>query len=244
MAMVVGLTGPAARAELRPDKVHVADSKKTQAYIRDGLITGGDKAINEVVVKDIRRAANAGYERIVIDLEGTRGGEPAAIPRPPFYQISVTPDEKRIVVTIWGNPKLGFDSNRVIHAFKRSSVIQSLELMPRVEENTWTFVFGLKGESPVEVFELANPVRIIMDVKASARPATASGAEGEEGEAHPPKHAARAKPKHAPAKAKKAKRAKHAARSAPRPNARTESGLDGVPAEVPAETAEPQELHE
>jgi hypothetical protein len=158
-------------AELRPDKVHVADSKKTQAYIRDGLITGGDKAIDEVVVKDIRRASNGGYERVVIDLEGAHAGEPAAIQRPPFYQISVTPDERRIVVTLWGKPKLGFDSRRVVNAFKRSSVIQSVELLPRVEENTWSFVFGLKGESPVEVFELSNPVRIIMDVKGDAKAA-------------------------------------------------------------------------
>lgn len=155
-------------AELRPDKVHVADSKKNQSYIRDGLITGGDKAIDEVVIRDIRRAANAGYERIVIDLEGTHNGEPAAIPRPPFYQVSVTPDERRIVFTIWGKPRLNFDSRRVLNAFKRSAVIQNVELMPRIEENTWSFVFELKGDSPVEVFELSNPVRIIMDVRGAA----------------------------------------------------------------------------
>ena len=162
---MAGAWAGAARAELRPDKVHVADSKKNQSYIRDGLITGGDKAIDEVVVKDIRRAANPGYERIVIDLEGTHDGEAAAIPRPPFYQISVTPDEKRIVVTIWGKPRLAFDSKRVVASFKKSSVIQDVQLMPRVEENTWSFVFGMKGDSPVEVFELTNPVRIIMDIK-------------------------------------------------------------------------------
>jgi hypothetical protein len=157
-----------AQAELRPDRVHVADSKKNQSYIHDGLITGGDKAIDEVVVKDIRRAANAGYERIVIDLEGTKNGEPAAIQRPPFYQVSVTPDEKRIVFTIWGKPRLSFDSRRVVNAFKKSAVIENVELLPRIEENTWSFVFQLRGDNPVEVFELSNPVRIIMDVKGGA----------------------------------------------------------------------------
>lgn len=164
--LLLGLLSiPGARAELRPDLVHVADSKKTQMYIHDGLITGGDRAISEIAVRDIRRATNAGYERIVIDLEGSRGGEPAAIPRPPFYQVSVTPDEKRIVVTLWGKPRLNFDSRRVVAAFKKSALIRSVELLPKVEEDTWSFVLGLKGDSPVEVFELNDPVRIIMDVK-------------------------------------------------------------------------------
>jgi hypothetical protein len=158
----------AASAELRPDKVHVADAKKNLSYIRDGLFVGGDKAIDEVVVKDIRRAANpGGFERVVIDLEGSKNGEPAAIPRPPYYQVSVTPDEKRLVFTLWGKPKLGFDSNRVVAAFRKSSVIENVVLLPKVEDNTWTFVFELKGDSPVEVFELADPVRVIIDIKSS-----------------------------------------------------------------------------
>ena len=110
LVSVSSLSAPAL-AELRPDKVHVADAKKNLSYIRDGLFVGGDKAIDDVVVKDIRRAANpGGFERVVIDLQGTKNGEPAAIPRPPYYQVAVTPDEKRIVFTIWGKPKLGFDS--------------------------------------------------------------------------------------------------------------------------------------
>jgi hypothetical protein len=220
------------QAELRPDKVHVADSKKTQAYIRDGLITGGDKAIDEVMVKDIRRAANAGYERIVVDLEGTANGEPAAINRPPYFQISVTPDERRIVFTIWGKPKLGFDSRRVVNAFKRSTVIQSVELLPRVEDNTWSFVFGLKGESPVEVFELSNPVRIIMDIKAD--PKTIPH-ESVPAPAHS-KHSSKAKPK-AKAKAKVKVEAPHA-KPAP-----AVSGLDAVPEEMPAAEATSEEHH-
>ncbi len=158
-----------ASAEIRPDKIHVADSKKNLSYIRDGLFIGGDKAIDEVVVKDIRRAPNTGFERIVIDLEGTRNGEPTAIQRPPYFQLSVTPDEKRLVFTLWGKPKLSFDSRKVIEAFKKSDVIKAVTLLPRLEEDTWTFVFELKGNTPVEVFELSNPVRVILDVKSSGR---------------------------------------------------------------------------
>jgi hypothetical protein len=156
-----------AQAAIRPDKVHVADSKKTQNYVKDGLIVGGDRAIDDVVVRDIRRAANAGYERIVIDLQGNQGGETAAIPRPPYYQVAVTPDEKRLVFTVWGHPKLNFDAPKVLKSFKKSPVVASVELLPRVENDSWTFVIGLKSDKPVEVFELTQPVRIIVDVKNS-----------------------------------------------------------------------------
>lgn len=152
-------------ADLRPDKVNVADAKKTNAYIKDGLIVGGDRAVNEVVVKDIRRAVNPGFERIVIDLEGNRNGEPAAIQRPPFYQVAVSPDERRLVFTIFGHPKLSFDAKKIVAAFKRSPIIENVALFPVLEENSWTFVFELKSDQPVEVFELSTPVRIIMDIR-------------------------------------------------------------------------------
>jgi hypothetical protein len=154
---------------LRSDHVHTADAKKTQAYVADGLFVGGDRAIDDVVVKDIRRAANKGYERMVIDLEGTRGGEPAAIKRPPYYQVAVSPEEKRLVVTIWGRPKLAFDSWKVIHAFAKSPVVANMELLPKVDEDSWTFVVGLKMGKPVEVFELGDHARIIVDIRTDRR---------------------------------------------------------------------------
>lgn len=163
-ATLVSLASPV-KAELRPDRVHVADAKKNGAYTRDGMITGGDSAVNEVVVKDIRRAVNPGYERIVIDLEGSRNGEPLAISRPPYYQVSVTPDERRLVFTVWGKPKLAFDSKKVVDAFRRSAVVKSVSLYPVMDADAWTFSAELRGENPVEVFELSNPVRIIVDVR-------------------------------------------------------------------------------
>lgn len=154
-----------AAADLRPEKVHVADSKKNQVYVRDGLIIGGDRAIDDVVIKDIRRADNKGFERIVIDLAGVKQGEPSAVPRPPYYQIAVTPDERRLIFSIWGKPKLSFNAEKVKSAFKRSSIIQKPVLLPRLEEDSWTFAFEMKSEASVEVFELSNPVRVIVDIQ-------------------------------------------------------------------------------
>ncbi len=160
-------------ADLRPDRIHVADEKKTLAYIRDGLVIGGDQAVNEYVVKDIRRASNKGYERMVIDLEGNRNGEPLAISRAPYFQVSVTPDERRLVFTLYGRPKLAFDSKKVQKAFAKSAVVKNVVLLPRLEDDAWTFALELKKGAPVEVFELANPVRLIIDLKGQAQAATA-----------------------------------------------------------------------
>ena len=154
-----------ALAELRPEKVHTADTKKTETYIRDGLFIGGDKAIDEVWIKDIRRAANPRYERVVIDLEGNMRGEPAAIQRPPYFQVAVSPDEKRLTFTIWGKPKFSFDPKKILAAFKKSVAVQNVSLLPRLEDESWTFVLEMKGGYPIEVFELSNPVRIIVDVR-------------------------------------------------------------------------------
>lgn len=165
------LASPAeARAELKPEKVRTADSKKNQSYLRDGLFVGGDRAINGVVVKDIRRAVNPGYERIVIDLEGTKNGEPAGIERPPYYQLAVNPDEKRLVFTVWGRPKLELNPRKVMAAFTQSASVSGVQLMPKIEDDSWTFVLELKGGRPVEVFELAHPTRVIVDIKAAAPP--------------------------------------------------------------------------
>src|SRR4051794_39293047 len=164
--LVLTAVCPLARAELKPDKVFVAEGKKSKFYIKDGLITGGARSATDAVVKDIRRATNPeGFERIVIDLEGSQGGEPLAISRPPYYQLAVTPDERRLVFSVWGNPKLGFDTQRVLAEFKKSKVVSKIALFPRVEENLWTFSLELKAGSPVEVFELSEPVRIIVDIR-------------------------------------------------------------------------------
>ncbi len=156
-----------AHAELRPEKVYVAENRKTQTYIKDGLIVGGDQAIQDVIVKDIRRAKNPLFERIVIDLEGNQGGEPAVIQRPPYYQVAVTPDEKRLIFTVFGKPKLQLDAKKIDAEFKHSQWVQGIQLYPKVEKDSWTFALEMKSGQAVEVFELADPVRIIVDIRNS-----------------------------------------------------------------------------
>ena len=161
------LVSASALADLRPEKVYIAENRKTQTYIKDGLIVGGDQAIQDVVVKDIRRAKNPLFERIVVDLEGNQAGEPSAIQRPPYYQVAVTPDEKRLVFTVYGKPKLSLDAKKVNSEFKHSEWVQGIQLYPKIEKDSWTFALDMKSGQAVEVFELADPVRVIIDIRNS-----------------------------------------------------------------------------
>ena len=47
--------------------------------------------------------------------------------------------------------------------FKKSQLIQQIDLLPRVEKDRWTFVMDVK-KSKVEVFQLSQPVRIVIDI--------------------------------------------------------------------------------
>lgn len=159
-------SGPAFAAKgLNPGKVYTAAGKKTEHYVKEGLITGGDRAVDDVVVLDLRVAAHKGYDRIVLDLEGNREGDPAPIKRPPYYQVSMTPEMHRMVFTVSGRPKLAFDSKKVHGGLKKSRLVRSVELFPVLEKDRWTFALDLKKGKGIEVFELADPVRVIIDIK-------------------------------------------------------------------------------
>lgn len=167
MLLISAVWSSAPAYGVEPQRVFQADGKKTQHYIADGVVVGGDAAIQSVRIKEIRRAANpAGFERIVIDLEASRAdGEPTALARAPYYQVSINPEERRLIYTISGKPQLDFKAAKVVDAFKKSSVIQSVELLPVVHADQWSFVLNLKSGRPVEVFDLTQPARIITDIR-------------------------------------------------------------------------------
>ena len=157
----------ASMAAVNAQHVFQASSKKTEHYLADGVVVGGDSAIQSVKIKDLRRAANpAGFERIVMDLDASRAdGEPTALERPPYYQVSINPEERRLIYTIWGKPQLDLQATKVIAAFKKSPIVQSVEFLPIVHPDQWTFVLNLKSGRPVEVFDLTQPARIITDIR-------------------------------------------------------------------------------
>ncbi|HTL11359.1 MAG TPA: hypothetical protein VL588_02660, partial [Bdellovibrionota bacterium] len=66
---------------------------------------------------------------------------------------------------VFGNPKIGFDPKKAIAHIKKGSVVSQVELMPVLEKDRWSFVVHLREPRSVEVFELARPARIILDIK-------------------------------------------------------------------------------
>lgn len=158
----------AAIGKFSPDLVRTAEPRKNSAYLKHGLFVGGDRDITDVVVSGIRHSKGADYERLVVDLVGNKQGDPVAIQRPPYYQIAVNPELRRLMVTIWGKMKLEFDPLKAISITKKSNVLSGLSLFPLLEQDRWSFEIKMKDEAPVEVFELSDPVRIIVDVRGKA----------------------------------------------------------------------------
>jgi hypothetical protein len=139
--------------------VREALPKKTDLYLKEGMFSGGDREIRFGLVKDVRRATNGGFERIVVDLDSEKA---------PYYQASIDPSLRRILVTIFGSPKITLDAKKIVDQFRKSSLVARVEFFPVVDEDVWTFALHLRAAVPVEVFELTAPTRIIFDLKGGA----------------------------------------------------------------------------
>lgn len=148
-----------AGAALEPNQVREALPKKTESYLKEGLFSGGDREIQSGIVKDVRRATNGGFERIVIDIDAEKA---------PYYQAAIDPAQRRILITIFGSPRLAINAKKIVEQFRKSPVVSRVEFFPLVEEDSWTFALYLRAAVPVEVFELTAPTRIIFDLKAGA----------------------------------------------------------------------------
>lgn len=152
-------------AALEPSRVRDALAKKTASYVSDGVVTGGDREVRGGIVKNLRRATNTGFERIVLDVDSEK---------PPYFQAAIEPSEKRIVVTLFGNPHIGLDAKKIVDQFKKSPHVRKVELFPKIEEETFIFALHLRNPVPVEVFQLSAPSRIILDLKNSSGAKTAA----------------------------------------------------------------------
>ncbi len=145
-----------ASGALEPNQVREALPKKTESYLKEGIISGGDRETQFGIIRDVRRATNGGFERIVIDVDADRA---------PYYQAAIEPNQRRIVVTIFGSPKLALNAKNIVEQFKKSPLVTRIDFFPLVEEDSWTFALYLKAAVPVEIFELTSPTRIIFDLK-------------------------------------------------------------------------------
>lgn len=155
-----------AHAQFDDLKFKQALKVKKDFYLSEGSFTGGDRASSDFTVSNVRVASNpAGYDRVVIDLIGNRQGEKSALARPPFYLVEVDPENKRVLVTLYGQPKLDFSTSTSNQSAKKTKVVSSFEFTPIVSKDRWTWAIHTRHTTKAEVFELTDPARIIIDLK-------------------------------------------------------------------------------
>lgn len=163
-----GATGMTTPPGLKPDKIHVAERQKTSSWVREGLVTGGDGSVEGVVVRNVKFGKpGQGVERIVVELSGP---QKAVLPKAPYYQMAVTPELQQLTLTVFGSPKLQFADPKLMQTalFKKSGIFEEkMRIQDPIEKDRWNLTLPLKRSAPVavEVFELSNPLRIVIDVK-------------------------------------------------------------------------------
>ncbi len=162
----IGFSAFQSLAQVDTEAFHQALKLKKNLYYQDGTVTGGDRNSSDFRVSQIRIAPNpAGYDRMVIDLAGNVSGDKSALARPPYYQVELDSVLKLVHVTLYGKPKLEFSTQATAKAVKKTHHLTSVELLPLVEQDRWTFTLHTRPKVKIEVFELTEPARIIVDFK-------------------------------------------------------------------------------
>ena len=132
----------------------------------EGSVSGGDRSTSDFRVGQIRVAANpAGYDRIVLELQGNEEGEKSNLTRPPFYMVENDPGNKRLIVTVYGKAKLDFSRQTAMQQAKKTKHISKLEFLPVLDSDRWSWIVHTQVPVKTEVFELSSPSRIIIDLK-------------------------------------------------------------------------------
>ncbi len=144
------------QAAIAKTPMYRAEPKKTQVYVREGVIEGGEGGAIGGYVSNIRRSKNPGYERVVLDVDG------ATIPA---FHAALEPDQKRIVFTLNGKTKPSFSPENIKKAFTKSALVRSIDLYPKIDEESWSFTLRMKDGYPIEIFYLTSPNRIVIDIK-------------------------------------------------------------------------------
>ncbi len=131
---------------------------KKDLYITEGAISGGDRTSSNYKISAIRLAQNpAGYDRIVLDFDQLK--------RPPFFMVENLGVAKKLVVTVYGRPKLDFSTQSSMQAAKKTRTVSAIEFIPLVDIDRFQFSLSTKSPIKSEAFELSDPARIIIDLK-------------------------------------------------------------------------------
>ena len=145
---------------------HQALKVKKELYREEATYTGGDRTTSDFRIQAIRISPQKpNFDRVVLDFAGNQNGEAVAVARPPYYQVEINSAKQLLWVTVYGKPKLAFNTEQTKRSAGKTKSIATIDLLPVVDQDRWTFSVPLKSGIKAEVFELTEPARLIIDLK-------------------------------------------------------------------------------
>lgn len=149
---------------LASGEVVSAEATKRNVYVSDGMIAGGDALANPVSLSSVRWAKNpAGYERIVVDLQGEGAGWESKVP--PYFQVGHDSRSSSVNLSIRGVSARHLNNQALTRALGRSALVSQAYLAPGLEGDLAALEFRTRAPVDVESFYLLNPPRIVIDVR-------------------------------------------------------------------------------
>jgi hypothetical protein len=162
LAVSAGLLLSSAAFAFSASEAIPAEQTKRNIYVSDSIVSGGDALANPVTLRGVRWAKNrAGYERLVVDLEGEGSGWQTKVP--PYFQVGE--DSEAVNLNIHGVAKRDVSTDSLEKTIARSSLLSSAYLAPALEGDLASLQFRTRAPVDVETFYLVNPPRIVMDVR-------------------------------------------------------------------------------
>jgi len=140
--------------------LYPAEKTKKNRYFNSAVIKGGEFTQGLVRLGAIRRGLNSkGFERVVLDFDS--GSTKAR--RASYFQVSIKP--KIIVISLKGVDSMTLEADQLKEEFRKSRFVDSIEIFPAFKALEVDIQLRLRRALPVEVFELADPGRLVLDLK-------------------------------------------------------------------------------
>lgn len=160
----LALASSSASAAIQLSQRHDAANAKTGKYINEGFFAGGQKSVTSARLKDIR-VGGSGYERVVLDLEGSAEDKSAV----PYFQVQAAPKEGHVIISIWSDIAYDYNGKQIQKAFAKSKFVKRVNVIPRLEEGLTMIELVLQPNKTdknfkYEAFYLTKPARLIVDM--------------------------------------------------------------------------------
>jgi len=143
---------------------------KKNAYLSDGVFTGGKTAGQGASILAVKRgfSAKAELERMIVTI-----GDKEARPlrgEPTYFQASMDAAQRRMVLDISQLKLSKVSEAQIQRLFKSSPYVSGIDLTLDPEDRAATMVVHLKRPMRLEVFKMSKPARIVLDlIPANAR---------------------------------------------------------------------------